>query len=361
MMNKPLDEEFKPKVGITSGDINGIGYEIIIKALSDQRTYEMFTPIVYGTSRAASYHRKTINNIEFNFNTIRKADQAGIKKTNIVNLRDEEVKIDLGLATPESGEIAYLALEAAVEDLKRNLINVLVTAPINKHAIRQAGFEFPGHTEYLASRFETEDYLMIMVSSKLRIGIVTGHIPINQVATSLSKELISRKIQTLHTSLIRDFGIHKPKIAVLGLNPHAGENGMIGNEEENMITPVIKQFYDEGLLIYGPFPADGFFGSFTHQNFDAVLAMYHDQGMLPFKTLSFDKGVNFTAGLPIVRTSPAHGTAFEIAGKDMASPDSFREALYLACDIFKKRMEYEDLTRNPLINDRDDRNDAAES
>lgn len=360
-MNKIQDEDFRIKVGITSGDVNGIGYEIIIKALTDQRMCELFTPIVYGTSRAASYHRKTLNINDFIFNTIRKADQATLKKTNIVNLKDEEVKIDLGQATPESGEIAYLALEAAVEDLKRNLINVLVTAPINKYAIKQAGFEFTGHTEYLASRFETKDYLMLMVSKKLRIGIVTGHLPLKEVSGALNRDLLLSKAHTLHDSLIRDFAIQKPKIAVLGLNPHAGENGMIGDEENNIIIPAIKELNDEGKLVFGPFPADGFFGSSTYTKFDAILAMYHDQGMLPFKTLSFDSGVNFTAGLPIVRTSPAHGTAYELAGKDEASPDSFREALYLACDIFRNRMIYEELTSNPLISEQNDESDTPES
>ena len=360
-MDKIQDEDFRIKIGITSGDLNGIGYELIIKTLSDQRLCELYTPIVYGTSRAASYHRKTLNIGDFNFNTIRKADQAGLRKPNIVNLRDEEVKIDLGQPTPESGEIAYLALEAAVEDLKRNLINVLVTAPINKHAIKMAGFEFPGHTEYLASRFETQDYLMLMVSKKLRIGIVTGHLPLSQVSNALNKDLILRKARVLNDSLLRDFGIRKPRIAILGLNPHAGENGMIGQEETQIIHPAIKVLNDEGMLAYGPFPADGFFGSSSYQKFDGILAMYHDQGMLPFKTLSFDSGVNFTAGLPIVRTSPAHGTAYELAGKDEASPDSFREALYLACDIFRNRMMYEEITSNPLINDRDDHNDGAET
>lgn len=360
-MNKLPDDDFRITVGITSGDLNGIGYEIIIKSLADQRMCELFTPVVYGTSKAASYHRKTLNINEFNFNIIRKADQASPKKPNMVNLKDEEVKIDLGLATVESGEMAYMALEAAVEDLKRNLINVLVTAPINKHAIRQAGFEFPGHTEYLAARFEAEDHLMIMVSGKMRLGIVTGHLPIREVAENISKELVMKKTQTFYDSLVRDFNISKPKIALLGLNPHAGENGMIGEEETNIIAPVIKELFQEGMLIYGPFPADGFFGSSNYREFDGILAMYHDQGMLPFKTLSFESGVNFTAGLPIVRTSPAHGTAYELAGKDMASPDSFREALYLACDIFRNRVLYEELTSNPLVNHRDDRNDATET
>jgi 4-hydroxythreonine-4-phosphate dehydrogenase len=360
-MNKLPDDDFRITVGITSGDLNGIGYEIIIKSLADQRMCELFTPVVYGTSKAASYHRKTLNINEFNFNIIRKADQASPKKPNMVNLKDEEVKIDLGLATVESGEMAFLALEAAVEDLKRNHINVLVTAPINKHAIRQAGFEFPGHTEYLAARFEAADHLMIMVSGKMRMGIVTGHLPIREVADKISKDLVMKKTKTFHDSLVRDFNISKPKIALLGLNPHAGENGMIGEEETNIISPVVNELFQEGMLVYGPFPADGFFGSSNYREFDGILAMYHDQGMLPFKTLSFESGVNFTAGLPIVRTSPAHGTAYELAGKDMASPDSFREALYLACDIFRNRVLYEELTSNPLVNHRDDRNDATET
>lgn len=359
-MSKILDDDFRIKVGITSGDFNGIGYEIIIKALSDQRMCELFTPIVYGTSKAASYHRKTLNISDFNFNIIRKAEQASPKKPNMVNLRDEEVKIDLGIATPESGEMSYQALEAAVEDLKRNHINVLVTAPINKYAIRQAGFEFPGHTEYLASRFEADDYLMLMVSGKIRIGIVTGHMPLRQVAEKLNKVLLMKKTRTMYDSLVRDFNINKPRIALLGLNPHAGENGMLGDEESTVIRPVVDELNREGMLVYGPFPADGFFGSANYSEFDGILALYHDQGMIPFKTLSFDKGVNFTAGLPIVRTSPAHGTAYDLVGKDLASPDSLREAMYLACDIYRNRVLYEELTSNPLVSEREEKGTVDE-
>jgi len=348
-MNKFLDEDFRIKAGITCGDLNGIGYEIIIKTLSDSRINELFTPIVYGSSKAASYHRKTVNINDFNFNIIRKADQANSKKPNLVNIKDEEIKIELGIATPESGALAFQSLEAAVEDLKRNQINVLVTAPINKYAIKQAGFNFPGHTEYLATHFESKNYLMLMISKNLRVGIVTGHIPLRQLAEKLTKQLVMAKAKTLHDSLVRDFNIGKPRIAVLGLNPHSGEGGLIGEEEQTMIIPVIKELSNQGMLIFGPFPADGFFGSSAYKDFDAVLAMYHDQGMLPFKSLSFDTGVNYTAGLPIVRTSPAHGTAYEIAGKNQASPDSFREAIYLACDIFRNRMIYEEVTSNPLI------------
>jgi len=350
-MNKIFDDNFRIKVGITCGDLNGIGYELIIKALSDHRLCELFTPIVYGTSKAASYHRKTLNISDFSFNIIRNAEQASARKPNMVNLRDEEVKIDLGTATSESGEISYLALQAVVEDLRRNLINVLVTAPINKYAIGLAGFDFPGHTEYLANCFEVDDYLMLMVSGKMRIGIATGHIPVREVAEKLSKELVMRKTRTLHQSLVRDFNINQPRIALLGLNPHAGEAGVIGNEENSIIRPVVDELNKGGKLVFGPFPADGFFGSANYREFDGILAMYHDQGMLPFKALSFETGVNFTAGLPIVRTSPAHGTAYDLAGKDLASPDSLREAMYLACDIYRNRVLYEELTSNPLGGD----------
>ncbi|MDP2424023.1 MAG: 4-hydroxythreonine-4-phosphate dehydrogenase PdxA [Bacteroidales bacterium] len=350
-MNKIIDEDYKIKVGITTGDTNGIGYEIIIKALADQRMTEICTPIVYGSSKAASYHRKTLNISDFNFNIIRKADQANPKKPNIVNLLEQEIKIDLGQDTVVGGEMALLSLEAAVDDLRKGQIDVLVTAPINKHSIRQAGFHFQGHTEYLANRFGSDDYLMLMISRNLRIGVITGHIPLHEVPSSLSASLISKKVKILHQSLIQDFAIPKPKIALLGLNPHAGDRGVIGTDEQTLIEPVIKTLFDEGLLVFGPYPADGFFGLGTYRQFDGVLAMYHDQGMLPFKTLSFDTGVNFTAGLPIVRTSPAHGTAYEIAGKDQASPDAFREALYFACDILRNRAQYNELISNPLGSD----------
>jgi 4-hydroxythreonine-4-phosphate dehydrogenase len=360
-MSKIIEDDFRINVGITSGDINGIGYEIIMKTLSDPRVCELFTPVVYGTSKAASYHRKAVNVGDFSFNIIRKAEQANARKPNIVNLKDEEVKIELGQATTASGEMAYLALEAAVEDLKRNLVHVLVTAPINKYAIRQAGFLFPGHTEYLAGRFETNDYLMLMVSKNLRIGVVTGHDPIGKVASKLSKELVVNKINTLYNSLVRDFGLQKPRIAVLGLNPHAGENGLLGTEDNEFILPAVKEFSDENKFVFGPYPADGFFGSGAYREFDGILAMYHDQGLIPFKLLAAGEGVNYTAGLPIVRTSPAHGTAYELAGKDQASPDSFREAVYLACDIYRNRVLYEELTANPLVVDSSHEADSGEN
>ncbi len=349
-MSRIFDEDYKIRVGITSGDSNGIGYEIIMKALSDQRLTELCTPIVYGTSKAASYHRKTVILSDFNFNIIRKADQASHKKANLISLMDQEIRIDIGQSTVVGGEMAYRSLEAATEDLEKNQIDVLVTAPINKHSIHQAGFQFAGHTEYLANRFNAGEYLMLMVSRFMRIGVITGHIPLGQVPATLNETLITQKINLLHKSLIQDFGIQKPKIALLGINPHAGDNGVLGIEEQDLIIPLVNKLFDKGKLVFGPFAADGFFGSGKFTHFDGVLAMFHDQGLIPFKTMSFDTGVNFTAGLPVIRTSPAHGTAFEIAGKDLASPDSLREAIYLACDIFRKRNEYQQLTSHALGN-----------
>ena len=347
-MNEIPDKEKRIVVGITHGDINGINYEIIMKALMDQRIIELFTPVVYGTAKVASYYRKTLNINEFSFNIIRKADQAHTRKPNMVNLIDQEVKIDLGVSTVTAGELSYMALEAAVEDLKNGSIDVLVTAPINKKNIQEAGFHFPGHTEYLADRFSSDNYLMLMVTQNLRIGVVTGHIPLREVPDQISVERILRKLQVLNASLKEDFGINKPKIAVLGLNPHAGEQGLLGSEENEIIIPALEKAREQDMLVYGPFPADGFFGFNDYLRYDGVLAMYHDQGMIPFKTLSYQEGVNYTAGLPFIRTSPAHGTAYELAGKDIASPDSLRQAIYLALDIFKTRKMNRELKENAL-------------
>jgi 4-hydroxythreonine-4-phosphate dehydrogenase len=338
----------KPVIGITHGDINSISYEIIIKALSDSRIFELLTPVVYGSSKVASYHRKMLNVSDFSFNLIKKADLANPKRANIININDQEVKIELGKSTAIAGELALLSLENATEDLKKGLIDVLVTAPINKQNIQSKEFHFPGHTEYLANKFGAEDYLMLMVSNNIRIGVVTGHIPLREVFNQLTEELLLHKIQILHQSLIQDFGIRKPRIALLGVNPHASDNGLLGAEEASIIKPAIDKAFNSGMMVFGPFPADGFFGSSDFTKFDGILAMYHDQGMLPFKTLAFDSGVNFTAGLPIVRTSPAHGTAYDIAGKDEASSESFRAALYLATDIFYNRRQYAEMTANPL-------------
>lgn len=337
------------RVGISHGDINGIGYEVIIKALEDVRMLELFTPIVYGHSRVASFHKKNVTAGEFSFNLVKDASQANPKRVNIINCTEQDLKIDLGTSTTIAGEAALLALEMAMSDLKSGLIDVLVTAPINKQNIQSDEFGFPGHTEYLASHFDNQEPLMLMVWNKLRVGTVTGHIPLAAVPSKISANLIRKKLRILNQSLITDFGIGKPKIAVLGLNPHAGDGGLLGKEENEIIIPAIeKSKKEDGILVYGPFPADGFFGASVWKKYDAVLAMYHDQGLTPFKSLAFDAGVNYTAGLPIVRTSPAHGTAYEIAGKNEASEEAFRQAIYLAIDVIRNRRMQEELLSNPL-------------
>ncbi len=341
--------EDKPVIGITHGDINGVGYEIIIKALADNRIYDFFTPVVYGSSKVASYHRKMLNVGDFAFNLIKKADLANAKRANIVNINDQEIKIELGKSTSVAGELALQSLETAVDDLKAGLINAMVTAPINKYNIQSKDFHFPGHTEYLASKFNAEDCLMLMVSESIRIGVATGHIPLREVCNSLSTDLLLRKIKIMHQSLLQDFGIRSPRIALLGVNPHASDNGLLGTEEAEIIKPAIDKATEMGMMVFGPYPADGFFGSSVFTKFDGILAMYHDQGMLPFKTLAFDSGVNYTAGLPVIRTSPAHGTAYDIAGKDEASAESFRAALYLAAEIYQNRLSYTEMTANPLV------------
>ncbi len=336
-------------VGITHGDINGVGYEVIMKCLNDSKINELCIPIVYGSSKVASYHRKALNIENFSFNLIRTAKDANPKRANIINCTDDEVKVDPGKSTPEAGKAAFDALERAVSDLKKGEIDVLVTAPINKKNIQSKDFNFAGHTEYLQKKFESEQVLMFMISSTLRIGVVTGHIPISQVSENISSKKILQKLKLMNRSLLEDFGIVGAKIAVLSLNPHAGDGGVIGNEEANEIIPAIKMARDEKIMALGPFSADGFFGSGNFAKFDAILAMYHDQGLIPFKSLTFEDGVNFTTGLPAVRTSPAHGTAYDIADKNIASPNSIRQAIYLACDVFKNREAYKQLTANQLI------------
>lgn len=347
-MNPTEHESNKIKVGITHGDFNGIGYEIIMKTLQDTRILEVFTPVVYGSSKIASYYRKIFDIPELNFNLIKKADYANPKRINIINCYENEVKIEIGKQSAVAGELAYYALERAIEDLNRHKIDVLVTAPISKYSIQSDKFNFSGHTEYLASKFETKDYLMLMVGHNLRVGVVTGHIPLKDVRQNITLETILSKIRVMHSTLQKDFGVRKPKIAVLGLNPHAGDEGLIGKEEIEIIRPAIQKAFDENILAFGPYAADGFFGSSNFANYDAVLAMYHDQGMLPFKSIAFEQGINFTAGLPIIRTSPAHGTAFDIAGKNLASPDSFRQAIYCAIDIYKNRELFKTLNKDPL-------------
>ena len=336
------------KIGISHGDINSVSYEVILKSLADARILEYVTPVIYGTSKIASYHRKALQLPEIAFNVIRSANQAQVSNINIVNVITQELKVELGQSTDIAGKSAFLALEAATKELADGLIKALVTGPINKQNIQSKDFDFPGHTEYLAEKFNTSDFLMLMVSHNLRIGVITGHVPLKEVSGLISEELIARKMHIMNQSLQRDFGLRKPKIAVLGLNPHAGDKGVLGVEEETTIIPAIQKAFKEGIMAFGPFPADGFFGSSQAGEFDGVLAMYHDQGLIPFKTLAYQCGVNFTAGLPVVRTSPAHGTAYEIAGKNIASPDSFREAIYLARDIVRNRKMYDELHSNPL-------------
>lgn len=342
MENKPV------KVGITVGDVNSIGIEVIIKTLNDHMVYANSIPVIYGSSKTISFHKKALNQNEFNFLVVKDASEAKPRKINLISCWEEEVNIQLGEKNADGGKYALKSLEAAVNDLKANRIDVLVTAPINKDCVRDAGFEFPGHTEYLAHVSGAKDVLMLMVAGDLRVGVVTGHIPLKEVAGQITKERIEGKLRLLLATLRTDFMIPKPRIAVLGLNPHAGDKGTLGMEEIDIIIPVIQKFRDEGEIVYGPYSSDGFFGSSNLKNFDAILSMYHDQGLTGFKAISFDEGVNFTAGLPIVRTSPDHGTAYDIAGKDKASPNSFRSAYYLALDIYQNRLNYKRLQEGAL-------------
>ncbi|MDD3789055.1 MAG: 4-hydroxythreonine-4-phosphate dehydrogenase PdxA [Petrimonas sp.] len=339
------------KVGITHGDLNGIGYEIIFKAFSDSRLLDIFTPVIYGSAKAASYYRKVLNCKPLPFNFIDKAEECRDGKINFVNCIREEVKIDMGMPTDVSGEAAFRALDCAVNDLEANNIDVLVTLPICKDTIQSKDFHFPGHTEFLQERFakKGEQALMIMVSEFLRVALVTTHMPLSEVPKSISTELIKEKIKILDYSLKRDFRVENPRIAVLSLNPHAGENGLLGNEEQEIILPAIEEMQKkDNILCSGPFAADGFFGTGRFRDFDAVLAMYHDQGLIPFKAIAMESGVNFTAGLPVVRTSPDHGTAYDIVGKNQASIDSFLQAIYTAIDIFNNRKAYDEAHANPL-------------
>ena len=342
--------EKKPVVaGITQGDINGIGYEVIIKALSDQMINDLCIPVVYGSPKVAAYHKKALNLNNFNFNSIRTPDEAHAKKTNIINCLDDNIRVELGKSTPQGGEAALISIEKAVDDILKGKIDVLITAPIDKHNMQSKDFQFKGHTDYLKARAGVEDVLMFMIGESLRIGVVTDHIPLRKVADLITVDVLLRKIRIMNHSLMLDFGIRKPRIAVLGLNPHAGDNSLLGSEEAEIIAPAIQLANQkDGILAFGPFPADGFFGAGSFTKFDGILAMYHDQGLTPFKALSFDSGVNFTAGLPFIRTSPVHGTAFAIAGIGEASENSFRQAIYLACDIFRNRQLYAEISRNPL-------------
>jgi len=338
----------KIKIGISIGDVNGIGLEVIIKTLADAAIMDYCTPIVYGNSKVVSFHRRAINAQDFNYNIIGSPADALHKKANIINCWEEDVKIDFGESNEVGGKYALLSLERATTDLLAGHIDALVTAPINKDNIQSDEFKFPGHTEYLQERDNKSESLMFLVSDTLRVGVVTGHIPVAKIAESITVEKILAKLKLMNESLKKDFWIRKPKIAVLGLNPHAGDNGLIGDEEQKVIIPALEEARAAGILAMGPYPADGFFANATYTKFDAVLAMYHDQGLIPFKQISFESGVNYTAGLSFVRTSPDHGTAYDIAGQNKASEVSFREALFTAIHIVKHRRENLVLNENPL-------------
>jgi len=336
------------KIGISIGDINGIGLEVIIKTLSESEIYKYCTPIVYGHTKVASFHRKAAGIQEFIFQVVNDAAYAHQGKPNMINCWEEDVKIDLGTANETGGKYAFLSLQKATDDLISGKIDALVTAPINKHNIQSDDFKFAGHTEYIQAKAEAADSLMFLLSDELKVGVVTGHVPVKDIASKITKETIVSKLKLMNESLRNDFWVEKPKIAVLGLNPHAGDNGLLGTEETEIITPAIEAAAEEGVFAFGPFAADGFFGNQAYAKFDAVLAMYHDQGLIPFKSMSFNNGVNFTAGLPVIRTSPDHGTGYDIAGKNLAVSSSFREALFAAIHIVKSRREQALLLENTL-------------
>jgi 4-hydroxythreonine-4-phosphate dehydrogenase len=333
-------------VGISIGDLNGIGGEIILKTFEDSRMLDFCTPVVFASVKTMTFF-KTHFNSEINFNIINDLNQLALGKVNVLNCWNEPVNIEFGKEDLKIGEYAIKSLEAATKALKSNDIDVLVTAPINKHNIQSEKFKFPGHTDYLAQELEGNS-LMFMVTNTLRVGLLTDHVPVKDVSNHITSELIQQKINTVYKSLQQDFNIQRPKIAILGINPHTGDNGVIGNEDDAILRPTLLKIKESGKLVYGPYAADSFFGSNNYKNFDAIIASYHDQGLIPFKTLSFGEGVNFTAGLSKVRTSPDHGTAYEIAGKGTADENSFKEAVFTAIEIFKNRSEYDELTSNPL-------------
>jgi len=336
----------KLKLGISIGDLNGIGGEIVLKTFDDSRMLDFCTPVIFASMKTLSFLKKHFN-LSLNFQGIEKASEALEGKINVVNVWKENVPISFGAEDPEIGNYAFKSLEAATAALKNDEIDVLVTAPINKNTIQSEAFQFPGHTDYLAKELGG-DSLMFMITDDLKIGLLTDHVPLKDITEKITPELIEKKIAVIQKTLQQDFRISKPKIAVLGINPHSGDNGLIGKEDEDVLKPILKKIRDKGSLVYGPYAADSFFGSKNHINFDAIIASYHDQGLIPFKTLSFGEGVNFTAGLSKVRTSPDHGTAFDIAGKDCANINSFKEAVFKAIEIYNTRKEYKKLTKNPL-------------
>lgn len=340
--------EERIKIAITQGDINGIGYEILLKAFSDKYLRAVCIPIVYGSPKVLAYYKKVLNLEHVKHNTIRYASEAVANQINVIACNDDAVKVEIGLSTKDAGKAAFESLERAVSDMQTGQLQVLVTCPINKDNVQNEDFKFPGHTEYLAQRFGVQEALMLMVHENLRVGVVTGHIPLQKITNVITYDLLWQKIQDLNTALRYNFGLIKPKIAVLGINPHCGDNGLLGTEEKEVIQPMLEKAKQEGILAMGPYSADGFFGSGAYTKYDAILAMYHDQGLIPFKTLALGGGVNATLGLPIVRTSPAHGTAYEIAGKGEASAESFKEAIFEAIDIYRERQYQDEAKANSL-------------
>ena len=333
-------------VGISIGDLNGIGSEVILKTFEDARMLELCTPVIFANVKILSFIKKTLE-LTAPLHGIDKMDQLVVGKINVLNVWREGVDLNFGKNDDNVGKYAIKSFTAATKALKDNQIDVLVTAPVNKYNIQSDEFKFPGHTDYLNQELDG-NALMLMIHDNLRVGLLTDHVPVNEVAKHLTEKLIVQKIETIKQSLIQDFGINKPKIAVLALNPHAGDNGVIGKEDDEIVRPTLKKLFDKGTMVFGPFAADGFFGSSQYEKYDAVVATYHDQGLIPFKTLSFGNGVNYTAGLNKVRTSPDHGTAYEIAGKGLADYNSFREAVYTAIDIYNSRADYAEISRNPL-------------
>ncbi len=341
-------ENKKIRVAITQGDTNGVGYEVIFKVFEDPTMLELCTPIIYGSSKIAAYHKKALNK-ETNFSVINSAEEARDGRLNLLSCFEDEIKVEFGQPSEEAGGAAFKALDRAMTDFRKGLYDVLVTAPINKATIQSPGFHFPGHTEYIETSLgEGKKALMILMNDRLRVALVTTHLPIKDVATAITKEGIMEKATIFHQALKRDFRISNPRIAVLALNPHAGDDGLLGAEEKNIISPAIEALAKKGIQAFGPYPADGFFGAGTFNYFDGILAMYHDQGLAPFKTIALDNGVNYTAGLPIIRTSPDHGTAYDIAGQDKADENSMRQAIYTAIDVFRNRQFYDEPLQNPL-------------
>ena len=326
-----------PRIGITQGDINGIGYEVILKVLADSRIFDSFIPIIYGQSKVFSYYKKNFGMEDMSYAVIRDASQAQPRRINIINHTDEELKVEPGFSTPIAGKASFAALKLAVNDLRNGTIDALVTAPVNKANMQSEQFKFKGQTDYIKSFFPDNEYITLLVNHQMRIGFVTNHIPLKDVPGAINKELIIKKLMLINKSLINDFKIDAPKIAVLGLNPHASDGNIMGTEERDIIQPAIEVAKDQGVMAFGPFPADGFFGSDAWRKYDGILSMYHDQGLTPFRVLSVDGGVSFTGGLPVVRTSTTHGTGYDIANKNIADPEAMRHAIYLAIDILNNR------------------------